>query len=268
MTSALNRFTRSRLRHSLRTAAALALLCLAAMPHPGAWAGNDLPKAAIDTVTSTIAAEKRSTERGEKWEREQAALMEEVRQARLEYAWYARQAKTFEQYVATAEARVAELSKTRRELDRMEAELEGELVRVVDAMDDFVAGDLPFLTRERGDRLAFLHKTVADYDLASAEKLRRVFEGLQAEMGYGGGVERTPGVIATAQGEYNVTLLRAGRMALYALAPDGLRAWRWAREDGFVPMENQAVEPLVAVDGMLAENRVSALADLPVEEGE
>lgn len=266
MTAALNRLTRRCRIRSLSITAAIALLGLTALPHTGAWAQDTRPHNAIDTVTSTIATEKQSMKRGEKWEREQAQLMEEVRQARLEYAWYHLQAKTFEQYVATAEARVAELTKTRRELDRMEADLEGELVRAVDGLDAFVAADVPFLAQERGDRLAFLHKTVAAYDLASAEKLRRVLEGLQAELGYGSSVERTPGVIQTAQGEHNVTLIRAGRMALYALAPDGKRAWRCTSEAEFAPMDPAAVEQLAAVDSMLQANRVTALVELPVGE--
>lgn len=262
-----NSFCRDVRRQAFVLAGALAVASFL-LPLRLAVAGPMTPQEAMRAVTSTINVEQAAHKRGEKWEREQSRLMEEVRQARLEHAWYALQVETFEGYVATAEARVASLSKAQEQLQRMQAELEGKLVGVVEELDSLVANDVPFLPEERHTRLAFLRKTVEDYDLESAEKLRRVLEGLQAEMSYGDSVERTPGVIEVAGQKHNVTLIRAGRVVLYALAPGGAQGWRWARGEGYVPLDAVALENLRQADVMLETKRISSLFELPVLGGE
>lgn len=196
------------------------------------------PEAVIKTVTSTIAIEKEAHERGSKWEREQAALQEEIRQAKLEEAWYALQVDTFTRYVSTAQGRVDALTTTRDELERMEAELEGELVASVTALETFVQSDVPFLPQERADRLKFLHTTVDNYDVTGAEKMRRILEAMQVELAYGNSIEVTQSTIAAEAGNQNVQLVRIGRVGLFALSPDGKKSWSWNAATGFTPMDS------------------------------
>ncbi|MFV0421036.1 DUF3450 domain-containing protein [Oleidesulfovibrio sp.] len=224
------------------------------------------PETVVETVTSTIAIEKKVHEQGSEWEREQASLQEKIRQARLEEAWYALQVTTFTRYVNTASDRVDELTKTRDELVRMEAELEGVLVKYIDALDSFVRQDAPFLQQERESRLRFLRATADDYELTGAEKLRRTLEALQVELAYGTDVEVTAGAITVAGESRNVRLLRFGRVGLFALSPDGASAWRWQRGQGFVTVDAGQVPAVQQAVTMLESGSVLQLPVLPFGE--
>ncbi|GFM36274.1 DUF3450 domain-containing protein [Desulfovibrio psychrotolerans] len=238
----------------------MALLWLAA---PALAANAPNPDAVMRSVTSTITMEKAGQERGREWENEQARLLEEIRQARLEESWYALQVETFTRYVETARSRVAEQRSVRQELERMETELEGELVRTLTAMESLVNSDMPFLSEERARRIAFLHKSLADYELASAEKLRRVLEGLQAEVSYGAGVHMEDNIIEPHGVAQGVQLIRTGRVGLYALSPDGARGWHWKRGHGFAPLDDAAVRSVATLRDMLERKQVLTLPVLP-----
>lgn len=248
-----------------RLVACLALAWLA-LAVPCAAAGPASPEAVLENVTAAISLDQAGQERGAQWESEQARLLDELRQARLEQAWYARQVEVFGGYVATARERVAQLQAMRREFQRMEAGLEGELVRTVDALKLLVDKDVPFLREERASRLAFLSRTVSDYELMSAEKLRRILEALQVELAYSGSVEVTQTFIEVDGAGQSVSLVRAGRIGLFALSPDEQRAWRWSRAGKFVPLDEAGVESVRNVVRMLAEKRVLSLPVLPFEE--
>jgi len=221
----------------------------------------------LETATSAIDADQAGHERGKKWEREREVLFEKLRHAGLEYAWYKRQGETFQRYVDTAESRVAKLEQSIVELRRMENELEGELVRVADSLALEVEHDIPFLMEERQDRLAFVQKTVGDYELALPEKLRRVLEALQAELSYSIGVEWGPGAITVDDAKQGVILVRAGRVGYYALALDNSKAWHWTREDGFTLMDELGTESLKTAVSMLKTGQFESLPVLPVLEG-
>ncbi|MGX7948646.1 DUF3450 domain-containing protein [Oleidesulfovibrio alaskensis] len=255
------------MNRAVPTGCAALALCLVVM-----WGGccalaaPASPDALLDTVTSAIAIEKAAHERGSEWEREQALLQEELRQARLEEAWYALQVNTFTRYVDTARSRVDELTKTRDELVRMETELEGSLVESVEALENFVRQDMPFLQQERDQRLRFLHASMDDYELGGAEKLRRVLEALQAELGYGRGVELAAAQIDVQGVSRRVQLLRTGRAGLYALSPDGSAAWRWTRAAGFVPVEDVYLDSLREAAEMTESGSAFSLPVLPFGE--
>lgn len=235
---------------------------------PSASASASSPGDVLKTAATAIEVDQAAHERGKKWEREQQALFDKLRQAGLEYAWYHRQGEKFQRYVDTAEARVAELEKSIVELRRMENELEGELLRVADGLAFEVEHDIPFLMRERQDRLKFIQKTVADYELSLSEKLRRVLEALQAELSYSVGVEWGPGAIRVNDAKQGVVLLRTGRVGYYALALDNSKAWHWTRKQGFMPMDSKGVESLKSAVTMLKTGQFTSLPVLPVLESE
>lgn len=223
-------------------------------------------EATMDTVLETIKAEQAGMKKGTAWQQEEAALLEQLRQARLEGAWYATQERIFSGYVDSAERRVEELESRRDNLARIEAQLEGELLTAFDALLALVHNDLPFAEQERQDRLNFLQQSLADYDLTSAEKLRRLLEGLQAELSYSKDLESLDTTIEVDGQQHLVKQLRLGRIALYALAIDGSQAWIWS-DGGYRPLSQDDRQALQAALKMTAERSFTQLPVLPVITG-
>lgn len=224
------------------------------------------PKETLEKTVRTIAVDQIVHKQGKQWETEQNSLLEEMRQASLELLWYERQEQTFQRYVETATGRVNELNRSMEELSRMENELEGELIHIYDELVLFVEDDIPFQMEERRDRLAFIAKSVADYELPLSEKLRRVCEALQAELSYSVDVEWGPGTILIEGSHQGVTFVRAGRVGYYALALDGSKGWHWTFDEGFSPLDGDGVASLRTAVNMLKVEQYDTLPTLPILE--
>lgn len=221
-------------------------------------------EATLQAIVETIKLEQQGLQRGSEWELEEAALLDEIRQATLEQAWYASQVKTFMGYNTSAKARVAELESKRDKLEKIEAGLAGELVTNVEQLADLVGGDLPFLFSERSQRVKFLQQTVSDYELDGAEKLRRVLEGMQAELNYGNNVELIDGVISVNAGQQLVQFLRLGRLALYAIAVTGEQAWMWEQGTGYRQLSATDTVIIQQAAAMVNKKSISRVPNLPV----
>lgn len=250
-------------RKAMRIAAFLVGLALPGLAVMAAE--KPLPAAVLDTIASTIAAERTAQARGEQWERERLRLEEEIRQARLEEAWYGRQAEMFALYVRTAEARVAERKAALEDAQRLEAGLHELLTDVVVRLQAGLAADVPFLREERARRLDFLRSSLADYELSGAEKLRRVLDAMQAELTYGRDRQLAQGMEMLDGVPRAVNLVRAGRVGLYAVALDGSQAWRWTREHGFVALDDVAGREVAAIVDELEKKQPRTLPILPVD---
>jgi len=218
----------------------------------------------VDAIVETIKLDQQALKAGRSWEREEAQLLDEIRQASLEEAWYATQVKVLTGYNNEAKGRVAGLERKRDNLQKIEAGLEGELFVSVEQLSALVASDLPFLSKERSQRLNFLHQTLVDYELDSAEKLRRVLEGMQVELSYGKETELSAGSINVAGVEQLVQLLRLGRVGIYALAVNGEQGWMWNRDTGYSQLSNADLVELNQAVTMVYQHAITAIPNLPV----
>ncbi len=229
-----------------------------------ATADNNQVHETVDAIVATIKLEQQALKDGSAWEREEARLLDEIRQAKLEEAWYATQVKIISGYNNEAKKRIVDLESKRDNLQKIEAGLEGELFVSVEKFSSLVANDLPFLLQERSQRVNFLHQTLADYELDSAEKLRRVLEGMQVELSYGKEIELGTGAIKVDGVEQLVQFLRLGRVGIYALAVDGERGWTWNRDGGYRQLLKADVAELNQAVDMVARQTVNSVPNLPV----
>ena len=234
------------------------------LPLSRGWAQAPTPDETMEDLVQTIRLEQKIQTQGSAWEREQAALTDEIRRHELERAWYDSQVNTFTKYVDKAREKVGELERRKREMERIQDELEGRLIEWAQGLSTFVKADLPFQVQERDHRLAFLENSVNDYALEPGEKLRRLLEGFQAELGYGHQVVATRET-RTIQGQSrDIFCLRTGRLGLYALGRDRQQAWAWAGE--FIPLDSQGLENLILAWDMVDAKTYTQLAPLPIGE--
>jgi hypothetical protein len=88
------------------------------------------------------------------------------------------------------------------------------MTRMVDALDEFVQLDTPFLVKERTARIARLREVMERSDVSAAEKLRIVLEAYQIENDYGRTIEAYKGSTEINGNQLEVDFLRIGRVAL------------------------------------------------------
>ncbi|MFT4938386.1 MAG: hypothetical protein ACI88A_001413 [Paraglaciecola sp.] len=88
------------------------------------------------------------------------------------------------------------------------------LVRMVDALETFISIDVPFLSKERNERVAELRSLLERAEFTTSEKCRRVFEAYQIENEFGYTIESYKGRVDLGDSQFAVDYLRIGRIGL------------------------------------------------------
>ena len=107
------------------------------------------------------------------------------------------------------------------ELDNININLIPIMLKMIDALDKFVSLDIPFLLKERTERVANL-KTIMDRgDISTSEKFRLITEAYKTELEYGRTIETYRDTINIDGVDTSADFLRVGRIALTYLTTDG-----------------------------------------------
>jgi hypothetical protein len=101
------------------------------------------------------------------------------------------------------------------------------MLRMIDAIEDFVSLDVPFLIEERTKRIADLRKLMGRADVTNAEKYRQIMEAYQIENEYGRTIESYRSTVQLGGRETTVDFLRFGRIALVFQSLDQANAGVW-----------------------------------------
>ncbi len=101
------------------------------------------------------------------------------------------------------------------------------MTRMLDALEDFIQLDTPFLLAERQERLGRLREMLERSDVTAAEKFRRVIEAYQIENDYGRTIEAYKGTVSIDGNEQEVDFLRIGRVSLSYQSIGGRYTGAW-----------------------------------------
>ncbi len=105
------------------------------------------------------------------------------------------------------------------------------MIRMVDALEDFIALDVPFLMEERTKRVKRLREILERADVTNAEKFRRVIEAYQIENDYGRTLETYKGSIDNNGKTLEVEFLRVGRVVLAYQTSSGDLTGAWDQQN-------------------------------------
>lgn len=120
--------------------------------------------------------------------------------------------------VAKVDAAKGRIAAKQRQLDEMEA-IRGSIVpltsQLIDELQAFVGGDLPFLSDERQTRIQRLIALRDDPEISVSEKYRKVLEAMLVETEYGSTIEVYQQTIDLNGTETLVDIFRLGRVCLF-----------------------------------------------------
>ena len=148
------------------------------------------------------------------------------------------------------EAEMQALSESIGNVALIERQIIPLMTRMVDALEEFVKLDTPFLYKERTERVGRLREMMERSDVAAAEKFRRVIEGYQIENDYGRTIEAYKGSTQVNGNELEVDFLRIGRVALMYQTVGGATTGAWDTTTGaFVELSAATYQKQVS-DGL------------------
>ena len=104
--------------------------------------------------------------------------------------------------------------------------------RMIDNLETFIGLDLPFLSSERTERIAFLRETLDRPDVEVSEKFSQVMQAYQVENSYGATIEAYTDIIELDGQDRQVDILKWGRVTLVFQTPDGVVSGAWDKKAG------------------------------------
>ena len=132
--------------------------------------------------------------------------------------------------IANQEQEMADLNAAIDEVSVIERQITPLMIRMIDGLEQFVQLDVPFLPKERAERIAGLKSMMDRADVAASEKFRRVMEAYQVEMDYGRTMEAYTGIHEINGQERDVEFLRLGRTALIYQTRDAGTQGVWNKQ--------------------------------------
>ena len=114
-----------------------------------------------------------------------------------------------------------------RKTGSMDRELLPLMDRMHEALGTLIEQDIPFLATEREDRLYRLRGILNNPELSLATKYRSLYEAYQIELDYGRTLETYSDTLEVGGRSLMATILRIGRIALFAMAADRETIYEW-----------------------------------------
>jgi hypothetical protein len=143
------------------------------------------------------------------------------------------------QLIASQEAEVESLADQLGRVEIVGRSVTPLMLRMIDALEKFVALDIPFLIEERTERIAELRRVMNRADVTGAEKYRQIMEAYQIENEYGRTIESYRGTIDIEGRETTVDFLRFGRIALVYQSLDEAQSGGWDASSGsWMPLDS------------------------------
>lgn len=208
-----------------RSVAVLGLLSIVAAP---AFA------ASAEQVEGQISASQRAAAASQKrvdgLDDQTRKALQEYRGALLRAEQLRLYKQQLEQQVETQQARLDEIEESLGRVEESRAAMVPLLVRMTDALDQFVSADQPFDLEARQERVARLRKLLADPEVGLAEQYRAVYGAWEAEAQTGRLLKAERVNLPGAPRSQLVDLLQVGRLALYAISLDATAVWQWNAE--------------------------------------
>jgi hypothetical protein len=112
--------------------------------------------------------------------------------------------------------------------------------RMIDALEQSISLDIPFLMDERTERMANLKDIMQRSDVTVAEKFRKVMEAYQIENDYGTSVDFYTESLTIDGATRSFNMLRVGRIGLYFQSDDTQVTGRWNNETREWEIDNSA----------------------------
>lgn len=140
--------------------------------------------------------------------------------------------KQLKELIASQEEEALSLEKQMQDIEQTQRKIVPLIYRMIDTLEQFVDLDVPFLPKERAERIQKLRERMRRADIPISEKYRQVLEAYQVENDYGRNIEAYRSELKMNGGTRLFDFLRIGRVALFYQTIDSYESGYWDRESG------------------------------------
>ncbi|HMV70571.1 MAG TPA: DUF3450 domain-containing protein [Pseudomonadales bacterium] len=190
--------------------------------------------AGAQTLDSAVAAQGEADKAAATSQKRINEIRDRLQDASSRFAAAQADADSLEKYNAQLEKQVtaqreemASIEKQLLDIETTNREVQPLMQRMVDALERFIALDVPFLLDERTQRVKSLQEMMTRADVTISEKYRRIMEAYQIELENGRTLDTYDGVLTKDGVERTVSFVRLGRISLMYQSLDGAETGYW-----------------------------------------
>lgn len=122
---------------------------------------------------------------------------------------------------------ISQLEESIENVTVIERQIQPLVLKMLDALEQYVALDVPFHLDERTERLETLRENQERADISVAEKFRQVLEAYKIESEYGRLIDTYEDTLVVGGQDREVNVLRVGRIALMYQTKDTELSGAW-----------------------------------------
>lgn len=211
------------------------------------------------------AAGVQSQKRIDKLQDETSDLYQEFRSVNKEIEGLRVYNRQLERQIANQRTVIDNLTRSIDQVTVRERQMQPLILRMLDSLEQFVALDMPFLPRERQDRIEQLRAVQERADISVAEKFRQVLEAYKIEAEYGRNSLVYEDSLNIGGSEKQVNMLMVGRIALVYQTKDRELTGVWdQRNRSWVELDRGTYANTVANAIKVAEGGIPEMMRLPI----
>lgn len=184
-------------------------------------------KQAIDTHVKIDIAAQKSQQKIDNLADEKSQILVKYRETLRQTDGLRTYNNQLEKLVGSQKKELNSIDKQLLNIENTRREIVPLMLKMIATMVQFIELDVPFLPKERQQRIEQLQTLMGRADVTVAEKYRRILEAYQVEIEYGRTIEAYQGDLTIANHTRTVDFLRIGRVSLYYLTLDGIEAGVW-----------------------------------------
>lgn len=189
---------------------------------------------AAQSLGTIIAADVRKMQANEASQKRIEGIVEQTDKLQGEYRQVTKETDGLNVYIELLQSQVdnqerelANLEGATERVAVIERQIIPQMKKMIDALEDFIALDMPFLEKERAERIQRLNELLGQANISVAEKFRSVVEAYKIEAGFGHSIETYKGTVNDGGQDIEVDFLRIGRIGLYWQNPDASLTKAW-----------------------------------------
>ncbi len=161
---------------------------------------------------------------------------------------------------------IGELEQSIDNVTVMERQIQPLVLRMLEALEQFVELDVPFHSDERAERIAMLNSNMDRADISVAEKFRQILEAYKIEAEYGRKLDTYEDTLSVDGQDREVNVLRVGRIALMYQTKDTELAGAWdQKQRQWVPLDSGEYRSAILKGIRIAKKQASIdIMNLPI----
>lgn len=214
--------------HRLKTIALALTMSIGALM--GSQAQANTVDAVLKVGQAKTAAAKKSQQKVDDLAAETGSLLQDYKTVMKQVDGLKVYNARLEKQISNQLKRIDDIDKSIDQVTVIQRQVTPLIIRMIDGLDQFVHLDIPFLMKEREQRIKFLRDNLDRSDLSVAEKFRQVLEAYKIENEYGRKVSAYKGSLKINGVDRDVNFFQVGRVALLYQTTDTEVSGYWDKE--------------------------------------